>query len=111
MRHGPHVDVTDLDGIALRHRYLSGAGVTLHVVTAGDGPPVVLLHGFPEHWWSWRHQIPALARAGYSVWVPDLRGYNRSDRPVAIQAYELHHLVDDVVALVRATGEARAHIA
>jgi pimeloyl-ACP methyl ester carboxylesterase len=103
-------DVAELDGIELRHQHVSGAGVSLHVVTAGAGPPVVLLHGFPEHWWSWRHQMPALVRAGYSVWVPDLRGYNLSDRPAAVAAYDLRHLVEDVVALVHATGAARAHL-
>lgn len=103
-------DVADLDGVPLHHRFLGCGQVTLHVVTAGLGPPVVLLHGFPEHWWSWRNQIPALARAGYSVWAPDLRGYNRSDRPDTIDAYDLRRLVDDVRALIRMTGSPRAHV-
>ena len=71
---------------------------------------MILLHGFPLGWRSWTHQIPALASAGFSVLAPDLRGYNESDRPAARSAYHLTHLVADVVALVRATGHARAHI-
>jgi pimeloyl-ACP methyl ester carboxylesterase len=85
-------------------------GVELHVAVAGDGPPVVLLHGFPENWWSWHHQFDPLVRAGFSVWAPDLRGYNLSDKPAAREAYHLRHLVADVAAIVRATGYLRAHI-
>ena len=82
----------------------------LHVAVAGEGPPVVLLHGFPENWRSWRRQFAPLVEAGFSVWAPDLRGYNLSDRPAALEAYHLRHLVADVAALVRATGRPRAHI-
>jgi epoxide hydrolase 4 len=96
--------------VNLLHRHVACGDVTLHVVTAGSGPPIVLLHGFPEHWWSWRHQIQVLARAGYSVWAPDLRGYNQSDRPAAINAYDLRHLVADIVALIRAIGAPHAHV-
>jgi pimeloyl-ACP methyl ester carboxylesterase len=95
----------------LRHERVEGAGgVGLHVVRAGEGPLVVLLHGFPEHWISWRHQIDALAGAGFSVAAPDLRGYNLSDRPAARDAYHLRLLVDDVAAVIRASGHARAHV-
>ena len=87
-----------------------GDGVDLHVAVAGDGPPVVLLHGFPENWQSWRHQFAPLVRAGFSVWAPDLRGYNRSGRPRERQAYHLTHLTADVAALIAATGSGRAHI-
>lgn len=92
------------------HRHIAGHGVQLHVVAAGIGPPVILLHGFPENWHSWHRQISPLAAAGFSVWVPDLRGYNLSDRPAEKSAYELDNLVADVVALVKATGYPRAHI-
>ena len=76
--------------------------VRLHYVEAGDpaNPLVVLLHGFPEFWYAWRHQIPALADAGYHVVAPDLRGYNDSEKPHGVDAYRLTHLVADVVALI-----------
>jgi pimeloyl-ACP methyl ester carboxylesterase len=97
-------------GGVTRHERMTADGVELHVARAGNGPPVLLLHGFPEHWRSWRHQIPVLASAGFSVLAPDLRGYNDSDRPASVGAYHLRHLVADVAALVRATGHARAHV-
>ncbi len=99
-----------MEEIELRHERVAGDGVDLHVVTAGEGPPVILLHGFPENWRSWQRQIPALAAAGFSVWVPDMRGYNLSGKPSEQNAYQLDHLVADVAALVRATGYPRAHI-
>ena len=81
-------------------------GVDLHVVEAGptDGPLAVLLHGFPDFWWSWRSLIPALVGRGFRVVAPDQRGYNLSDRPRAIEAYRLDELVGDVTALVDAYG-------
>jgi epoxide hydrolase 4 len=94
----------------LRHERMPGDGVSLHAVRAGAGPPVILLHGFPEHWISWRRQIAPLAEAGFSVIVPDLRGYNLSDRPAGRDAYYLRHLVADVRALVRTSGAPQAHI-
>ena len=94
----------------IRHERIQGAGVQLHVARAGEGPAVILLHGFPENWRSWKHQIPALASAGFSVLAPDLRGYNESDRPAERSAYQLRHLIDDVVALVGVSGHPRAHI-
>lgn len=76
--------------------------VRLHVVTAGpaDGDVVVLLHGFPEFWYSWREQIPALVDAGYRVVVPDMRGYNESEKPRGVDAYRIDELVADVAGLV-----------
>ncbi|MEM1056951.1 MAG: alpha/beta hydrolase [Bacteroidota bacterium] len=99
-------------GVPLRSRYVEGAGVRLHVVEAGpeEGPLVVLLHGFPEFWYGWRHQIPMLARAGYRVWAPDQRGYNRSGIPARIPAYDLDLLADDVLALLDAAGAERSRI-
>ena len=94
----------------LRDERIAGDGVDLHVVTAGTGLPVILLHGFPEGWRSWRRQIPDLVAAGFSVLAPDMRGYNLSDRPTNQSAYRLDHLVADVAALVKATGYCRAHI-
>jgi pimeloyl-ACP methyl ester carboxylesterase len=76
-------------------------GLSLHVVEAGpaDGPLLILLHGFPEFWWAWRHQITPFAEQGYHVVVPDLRGYNTSDAPQEVTAYRLDTLVADVMVL------------
>ena len=84
-------------------------GIELHVVEAGpeDGPLAILLHGFPEFWWGLRHQIDALARAGFRVVAPDMRGYNLSERPEDTRAYALHVLVADVVALAWRYGRTR----
>jgi len=89
------------DGTEVRERRIELPGITLNLVEAGpiDGPPVLLLHGFPEFWWGWRHQIGPFARAGYRVVVPDGRGYNLSDKPGGLSAYRLDRLVEDVVAL------------
>jgi pimeloyl-ACP methyl ester carboxylesterase len=97
-------------GPPIRHERIAAAGVELHVAVAGSGPPVVLLHGFPENWRSWRRQFAPLVDAGFSVWAPDLRGYNLSERPTARSAYHLRYLTADVAAIVRATGSPRAHI-
>ena len=88
----------------LRHRMVSAGSVDMHLVEAGpeDGQPVLLLHGFPEFWYGWRHQIPALAQAGLRVLAPDARGYNRSSRPGAIADYRLKQLRADVVNLLDA---------
>ncbi len=83
-------------------------GVRLHFVEQGEGPLVVLLHGFPEFWYSWRHQIPALAEAGFRVIAPDQRGYNTSEKPPGVRSYRIEHLVDDVAALIEHAGESRA---
>ncbi len=84
----------------------------LSVLEAGDpaGEPVVLLHGFPELSHSWRHQLPALAEAGYHAVAPDLRGYGASDRPTAVEAYAAKALVGDVAGLIRALGHESAHV-
>ncbi len=90
--------------------YLLGDGVQLHAVVAGpeDGPLAVLLHGFPECWYSWRHQIPVLAEAGYRVVVPDQRGYNLSDKPKGLHHYQIDRLIADLLALIRALGRQQA---
>lgn len=86
----------------LEHQQIHTNGVNLHVVTAGpeDGPPVILLHGFPEFWYGWRHQIAPLAQAGYRVVVPDQRGYNLSDKPSGLAAYNQDVLAQDVLGLM-----------
>lgn len=94
----------------VKHRTEQVNGINLHWVEAGDGPLVVLLHGFPEFWYSWRHQIPALAEAGYRVVAPDLRGYNESDKPAGYDAYLADPLSGDVADLIRVCGEERAMV-
>lgn len=87
-------------------------GVRLHAVMAGpqEGPLVVLLHGFPECWYSWRHQVSVLAQAGYRVVAPDQRGYNLSGKPAGVQSYQIDRLTADIAGLVRALGRERAII-
>jgi pimeloyl-ACP methyl ester carboxylesterase len=87
-----------------------GGGVRLHYVEAGEGPLVVLLHGFPEFWYSWRRQIPVLAAAGYHVVAPDMRGYDRSDRPQSWRAYDTKLLADDIAGLIHSFGEQSAFV-
>lgn len=79
-------------------------GVRLHYVQAGEGPLVVLLHGFPEFWWSWHRQIPALVAAGYRVIAPDMRGYNTSEKPPGVASYHIDLLAADVAGLLRIFG-------
>jgi epoxide hydrolase 4 len=93
---------------SLAHRYADLAGMRLHYVEAGEGPLVVLLHGFPEFWYSWRFQIPALAAAGFRVVAPDMRGYNLSDKPKGVESYALERLARDVERLIGTLGEERA---
>jgi len=93
------------------HREAVINGVRLHYVEAGHGPLIVLIHGFPEFWYCWRLQIPALARAGFRVLVPDLRGYNLSDKPPGIASYALPLLSQDVAELIRHAGAERAAVA
>jgi len=92
------------------HRYVQLDEVRLHVVEAGEGPLVILLHGFPEFWYSWRFQIPVLVRQGYRVVAPDMRGYNLSDKPAGVRAYRVERLAADVAQLVRALGESQAAV-
>jgi pimeloyl-ACP methyl ester carboxylesterase/2-polyprenyl-6-methoxyphenol hydroxylase-like FAD-dependent oxidoreductase len=92
------------------HRSADLGEVRLHYVELGRGPLVVLLHGFPEHWYSWRYQIPALAAAGFRVVAPDLRGYNTSSKPSGVDAYGIDRLAGDVAALIRHLGAERAHV-
>jgi pimeloyl-ACP methyl ester carboxylesterase len=84
--------------------------IRLAIREQGTGDPVVMLHGFPELAYSWRHQLPALAAAGYRGIAPDLRGYGASDRPAAVDAYAVPALVGDVVGLIDALGEERVHL-
>lgn len=96
----------------LRHRTLTTNGIQMHVAESGDaGAPLVLLcHGFPESWYSWRHQLPALAAAGYHVVAPDMRGYGQTDKPEDVRAYTQLHHVGDMVGVLDALGAATATI-
>src|SRR5215213_3177502 len=80
----------------------------LRVAVQGKGPLIVLIHGFPEGWYSGRHQIPALANAGYRVVAPDVRGFGGSDKPDAIEAYTIKDMCADIDGLITALGEERA---
>jgi pimeloyl-ACP methyl ester carboxylesterase len=85
-------------------------GVGIEYEVAGEGQPVVLLHGFPDSGRLWRHQVPALSKAGFQVIVPDLRGYGRSDKPAEAEAYAMRLLVGDVLAVLSDAGAERAHV-
>ncbi len=89
---------------------VDAGGVGIEYEVTGDGRPVVLLHGFPDSGRLWRHQVPALAEAGFEVIVPDLRGYGRSDKPTDVAAYRMDLLVGDVLAVMDAAGADRAHV-
>lgn len=91
------------------HRDVSANGIRLHVAELGDGPLVLLLHGFGQFWWAWHHQLRALADAGFRAVAADLRGYGDSDKPP--RGYDAWTLAGDVAGLVRALGERRAHLA
>src|ERR687894_743878 len=99
-----------LRGLELTHRYADLGGVRLHYVEAGDGPLVLLLHGFPQFWYEWRHQIPALVEAGFRVVAADMRGYNLSDKPPGVRSYRVELLARDVERLILACGEQTAAV-
>ncbi|MFC4494378.1 alpha/beta fold hydrolase [Streptomyces ovatisporus] len=92
------------------HRLISSPAGRTHLVEQGTGPLVLLVHGFPESWYSWRHQLPVLAAAGYRAVAVDVRGYGRSSRPGDVAAYRMPALVEDGVAVVHALGEESAAI-
>ncbi|HEX2050527.1 MAG TPA: alpha/beta fold hydrolase [Actinomycetota bacterium] len=98
------------DDAGLRHAVVDTGDVSLHYVERGAGPLVVLLHGFPDFWYSWSPQLRPLADAGFRVAAPDMRGYNLSDKPRGVHAYRLDALADDVAGFVHALGEERAHV-
>jgi pimeloyl-ACP methyl ester carboxylesterase len=99
------------------HRYIQAGGLRMHIAEAGEGPLVLLLHGFPESWYSWRHQLTALAQAGYHAVAPDQRGYcatgppGSAEHPAQVSDYTMLHLTGDVLALMDALGEDQAVVA
>jgi pimeloyl-ACP methyl ester carboxylesterase len=99
-----------LGEVELAHRYADLGDVRLHYIEAGEGPLVLLLHGFPQFWYQWRHQILALVEAAFRVVAPDMRGYNLSDKPPGVQAYRVELLARDVERLIRTCGEGTATV-
>lgn len=102
------METASLEGV--QEGFAQVDSVRLHYVEAGSGPLVLLLHGFPEFWYSWRHQIPVLAQAGYHVVAPDMRGYNLSDKPAGWRSYGAEHLAGDIAGLIRGFGAERAQV-
>jgi pimeloyl-ACP methyl ester carboxylesterase len=95
----------------ITHRTVTTNGIRMHIAELGQGPLVVMCHGWPESWYSWRHQMRALAEAGFHAVAPDMRGYGQTEAPRAIDQYTLLHLVGDVVGLVEALGTEPAVVA
>ena len=95
----------------MKHGIVETNGIRTHYVEHGTGPLVVMCHGFPESWYSWRHQLEALGEAGFHAVAPDMRGYGNTDRPADIDQYTLLHLTGDVVGLLDALGAESAVIA
>jgi epoxide hydrolase 4 len=92
---------SDAGSPPIRHEFVRANGLRFHVAACGDGDRLALcLHGFPECWYSWRQQLPVLARLGYRAWAPDLRGYGETDRPARVADYAIEKLMDDVAALI-----------
>lgn len=96
-------------GIHWKHSFTNTNGIRMHYVEAGAGTPMVLLHGFPEFWYSWRYQIPDLAKY-FHVVAPDMRGYNETDKPEGVENYKMSLLTADVLGLLRALGHEKAVI-
>ena len=80
----------------ITHRFIDSNGIRMHIAEAGSGPLVLMCHGFPESWYSWRHQLNALAAAGFHAVAPDMRGYGTSDCPAAVEHYTLFHVLGDM---------------
>ncbi len=93
--------------IEVEHKYVTVNNINLHYVTAGspEGQTVLLIHGFPDFWYSWRQQIPALVQAGYNIIAPDLKGYNKSDKPTGLKQYSMSILVGEYIELLKTLGK------
>jgi len=93
----------------VEHGYADSSGVKIHYVTLGEGPLVVMIHGFPDYWYTWRHQMEGLAE-DFQVVAVDQRGYNKSDQPESVESYDMRYLVGDIAAVVRHLGREKATI-
>ena len=91
-------------------RMIKSNGINMRIAEMGTGPLVILVHGWPESWYSWRNQIPALAAAGYHVVAPDMRGYGKTDKPAAVEDYDIKHTTADIVGIIDALGQQKAII-
>jgi len=103
MYHTP-LNLTSWSGGMITERRVSTNGISINIAECGEGPLVLLLHGFPESWYSWRHQLEPISAAGYRVVAPDMRGYGKSDKPTDISAYNQVEVVNDVIGLISALG-------
>ena len=92
----------------ITHRQVQTNGISMHIAEAGEGPLVVMVHGFPGLWYSWRYQLPALAKAGYHAVAVDQRGYGRTDRPSDPAVYDADYVANDMLGLLDALGEKKA---
>src|SRR5258706_10811715 len=93
---------------AIQHRFVEVNGVRMHIAEQGTGPLVILIHGFPELWYNYRHQIAALAAAGYHAVAPDMRGYGQTSAPPRIEDYTQLHFAGDIAGVIRAPGAEEA---
>lgn len=89
-------------------RFIESNGIRMRIAEMGKGPLVILVHGWPESWYSWRHQMPAIAAAGYHVVAPDMRGYGKTAKPAAVEDYDIQHVTGDLVGIVDAMGAKNA---
>jgi pimeloyl-ACP methyl ester carboxylesterase len=99
----------DHSSVSIKHGFANVNGIRLHYAESGQGDLVILLHGFPEFWYSWRHQLTALG-AHHHVVAPDLRGYNLSDKPARVEDYQIDVMVDDVIGLIDHFGASEASV-
>lgn len=102
----PDTTPSPITGVSFR--MVETNGIKLRVAEMGEGPLVVLVHGWPESWYSWRHQIPVIAAAGYKVIAPDMRGFGHSDKPAAVTDYDITHTTADIAGLIDAYGAEKA---
>jgi pimeloyl-ACP methyl ester carboxylesterase len=111
----PNLEKVEMPGgcsmIEIGHRFVETNGIRMHIAKAGSGLLVLLLHGFPEVWYSWRHQLVALAEAGLLAVAPDQRGFGQTDRPEEVADYTMLYLVSDVVGLLDSLGAEQAVVA